>query len=192
MANDFTHMSALEMIGRIKAKEISPVETTRAALDLAAATQDSINAFCLLTPDAAMADARAMEAAIMRGDPVGPLAGVPFSVKDLIAVGGLPYESGSRAMKGNIAADDAPSVERAKAAGAIFIGKTTTSEFGCKPVGDSPVTGITRNPLNLDKTLAAPAPAPPHLLRQALPPSPSEPMAAAPFAFPAHSLVSPV
>lgn len=149
---DFTRMSAREMRMHIQTKAISPVEVTRAALDLAEATQSTVNAFCLLTPEAAMAGARAAEAAVMRGDPLGPLHGVPFSVKDLIAVGGLPYESGSRAMKGNIAPADAPSVARAKDAGAIFIGKTTTSEFGCKPVGDSPVTGITRNPLNLAKT----------------------------------------
>ncbi|MFC0283572.1 amidase [Camelimonas abortus] len=152
MSNDFTRMSALEMIRRIRTKEISPVEVTRAALDLAAATQDTVNAFCVLTPEAAMAEARAAEAAVMRGDDLGPLHGAPFSVKDLIAVGGLPWESGSKAMKGNVAAADAPAVERARAAGAILIGKTTTSEFGCKPVGDSPVTGVTRNPLNLSKT----------------------------------------
>ncbi len=55
-------------------------------------------------------------------------------------------------MDGNVAAEDAPAVERVRAAGAIVIGKTTTSEFGCKPVGDSPLTGITRNPWNTGKT----------------------------------------
>jgi aspartyl-tRNA(Asn)/glutamyl-tRNA(Gln) amidotransferase subunit A len=83
---------------------------------------------------------------------LGPLHGLPISVKDLIAVGGLPFCSGSRAMQDNVAAADAPSVERVRAAGAILIGKTTTSEFGCKPVGDSPLTGITRHPWDLSKT----------------------------------------
>lgn len=69
-----------------------------------------------------------------------------------MAVKGVGYASGSRVMESNIAAVDAPAVERAKAAGAILIGKTTTSEFGCKPVGDSLLTGITRNPWNLNKT----------------------------------------
>ncbi len=69
-----------------------------------------------------------------------------------MAVKGVGYASGSRTMKTNVATVDAPAVERAKAAGGILIGKTTTSEFGCKPVGDSPLTGITRNPWNLDKT----------------------------------------
>ncbi len=88
----------------------------------------------------------------MRGDALGPLHGIPFSAKDLISVAGLPYASGSRAMEGNVGKVDAPSVERAKAKGAILIGKSTTSEFGCKPVGDSPLTGVTRNPLDLSLT----------------------------------------
>jgi aspartyl-tRNA(Asn)/glutamyl-tRNA(Gln) amidotransferase subunit A len=73
-------------------------------------------------------------------------------VKDLIAIGGEPLNAGSRFMAGHIAAADAPSVERLKAQGAIIIGKTTTSEFGCKAVGDSPLTGVTRNPWDLSKT----------------------------------------
>jgi aspartyl-tRNA(Asn)/glutamyl-tRNA(Gln) amidotransferase subunit A len=89
---------------------------------------------------------------VMRGSPLRPLHGVPMSVKDLIAVRGAPLTLGSRAMAQNVAADDAPAVTRAIAAGAILIGKTTTSEFGCKAVGDSPLTGITRNPWNLAKT----------------------------------------
>ena len=103
-------------------------------------------------PEAALAAARAAEDAVMRGQPLGLLHGLPFSAKDLMAVAGVPYASGSRAMAKNIAGVDAPAVERAKAAGAILIGKTTTSEFGCKPVGDSPLTGITRHPWNLAKT----------------------------------------
>jgi len=106
----------------------------------------------VLTPERAMEQARRAEDAVMRGVPLGLLHGLPFSAKDLIAVGGFPFAFGSRAMADNIAAADAPSVERAKAAGAILIGKTTTSEFGCKAVGDSPLTGITRNRWNPAKT----------------------------------------
>src|SRR5207244_10010664 len=73
-------------------------------------------------------------------------------VKDMIAVGGVRLTFGSRTMADNMAEADAPAVERAKKAGAIVIGKTTTSEFGCKAVGDSPLTGITRNPWNVGKT----------------------------------------
>jgi aspartyl-tRNA(Asn)/glutamyl-tRNA(Gln) amidotransferase subunit A len=145
-------MSAMEMRRRIAKREISPVELTRRALDKAQATQDSLNAFFVLLPDEAMAAARCAEDAVMKGAPLGLLHGLPFSAKDLMAVKGVRYASGSRTMADNVAAVDAPAVERAKAAGAVLIGKTTTSEFGCKPVGDSPLTGVTRHPWNLAKT----------------------------------------
>lgn len=152
MSADFDMMGAVELRRRIAAREISPVELTRRALEKAQATQDSLNCFFLLVPDEAIKAARAAEEAVMRGDPLGRLHGLPFSAKDLMAAKGLSYASGSRAMAGNIAAADAPAVERARAEGAILIGKTTTSEFGCKPVGNSPLTGITRHPWNREKT----------------------------------------
>jgi aspartyl-tRNA(Asn)/glutamyl-tRNA(Gln) amidotransferase subunit A len=145
-------MTAMELRRRVTRKDVSPVELTRRALAKAEATQKNLNAFFVLLPEAALAAARAAEDAVMRGKPLGLLHGLPFSAKDLMAVAGVPYASGSRAMAKNIAAVDAPAVERAKAAGAILIGKTTTSEFGCKPVGDSPLTGITRHPWNPAKT----------------------------------------
>jgi len=136
---------------RVISRDVSPVELTHRALAKAEATQGNLNAFFVLLPEAALAAAKAAEDAVM-GQPLGPLHGLPFSAKDLMAVAGVPYASGSRTMAKNIAGVDAPAVERAKAAGAILIGKTTTSEFGCKPVGDSPLTGITRHPWNLAKT----------------------------------------
>ena len=145
-------MTARETAGLIARKELSPVEVVRRALDQAEATQATLNAFTVLRRDAALNEARAAEAAVMRGEALRALHGLPFSVKDLISVEGLPYALGSRAMADNIGKVDAPSVERARAAGAILIGKTTTSEFGCKPVGDSPLTGVTRNPLDLSLT----------------------------------------
>lgn len=152
MSHEFDTMSAIDMRRLIAKKTISPVDLTKRALAKAEATQSSLNAFYRLLPDEAMAAAKEAEAAVMRGDPLGAIHGIPFSVKDLIAVKGVSYASGSRTMEANVASVDAPSVERARKAGGILIGKTTTSEFGCKPVGDSPLTGITRNPWNLDKT----------------------------------------
>lgn len=152
MTADFDAMTAVELRDRIARREISPVEVTRRALDKAQATQASLNAFFLLMPEEAMAAAKAAEQAVMRGDALGSLHGVPFSAKDLMAVAGQRFAFGSRCMADNVAAADAPPVERAKRAGGILIGKTTTSEFGCKAVGDSPLTGITRNPWNLAKT----------------------------------------
>lgn len=152
MSHEFDSMSAMEMRRRIAAKEISPVDVTRRALQKAEATQSTLNAFYRLLPEQALAAAKVAEDAVMSGAPLGALHGIPFSAKDLMAVKGVGYASGSRTMESNVATVDAPAVERAKGAGAILIGKTTTSEFGCKPVGDSPLTGITRNPWNLDKT----------------------------------------
>src|ERR1700719_1142168 len=148
-ASALTARETARLIGR---KALSPVEVVRRALDEAEATQATLNAFTVLRREEALNEARAAEAGMMRGDALGALHGLPFSVKDLISVEGLPYTFGSRAMADNMGKVDAPSVERARAAGAILIGKTTTSEFGCKPVGDSPLTGITRNPWNLAKT----------------------------------------
>ncbi len=152
MTSDLDYASALDLRRLVATRQVSPVELTERALARAEATQATLNAFCLLMPEAARAAARHAEDAVMRGGPLGLLHGLPVSVKDLIAVGGASFASGSRAMADNVAATDAPSVERLRAQGAIIIGKTTTSEFGCKPVGDSPLTGITRHPWNLDCT----------------------------------------
>ena len=152
MSTEFDRMSAVEMRRRVAAKEVSPVELTKRALARASATQSTLNAFYIVMENEALAAAKAAEIAVMKGDPLGPIHGIPFSAKDLMAVKDVNYASGSLTMKSNVAAVDAPAVERAKAAGGILIGKTTTSEFGCKPVGDSRLTGITRNPWNLAKT----------------------------------------
>ncbi len=152
MAHEFDYMSAAEMRLRVARKDISPVALTARALERAEETQSRLNAFFELMPESAMAAARAAAHPVMSGESLGALHGIPLSVKDLIAVGGARFSFGSRTMADNIAAEDAPAVERARKAGAVVIGKTTTSEFGCKPVGDSPLTGITRNPWNTDKT----------------------------------------
>ena len=152
MSVEFDFMSAVDMKHHIARKEISPVELAKRALAAAEETQSTLNAFSTLMPEAALAAAKSAEDAVMRGQPLGMLHGIPVSVKDLIAVAGVTYASGSKAMASNIAVSDAPSVERLKQVGAVIIGKTTTSEFGCKPVGDNLLTGITRNPWNLEKT----------------------------------------
>jgi len=151
-SHEFDYMSASELRLRIGRKDISPVELTRRSLERAEAVQADLNPFFVLFHDDAVAAAKAAEDAVMSGAALGALHGLPMSVKDLIAVGDAPFAFGSKVMAENIADADAPAVERARAAGAIVIGKTTTSEFGCKPVGDSPLTGITRNPWNRDKT----------------------------------------
>ncbi|MEO6623454.1 MAG: amidase, partial [Burkholderiaceae bacterium] len=149
---DYPFTSATELAHAIATRQVSPLELMRQCLERQAALEPILNCFVTTMPESALAAARRAEQAVMDGAPLGPLHGVPISVKDLIAVGGIPQTFGSRTLADNIAAADAPSVERVKAAGACIIGKTTTTEFGCKGGGPSPLTGTTRNPWDLGKT----------------------------------------
>ena len=124
----------------------------QATLARAERFDQKLNCFATYTPELALEAAKKAEQDLMTGGAIGPLHGLPISVKDLIAVKDLKLTFGSRANANNVAAVDAPSVERVRAAGACIIGKTTTSEFGCKAVGDSPLTGLTRNPWDTTKT----------------------------------------
>ncbi len=148
----FAYRSALELTRMIKEREISPLELTEDVLRRQEALEPEINAFVTRTPEIALAAAKQAEKAVMAGAELGLLHGLPLSVKDLISMQGVPWTSGSKPFANNIGTVDAPAVARARTAGACIIGKSTTSEFGCKGTGDSPLTGVTRNPWNLDKT----------------------------------------
>jgi len=137
---------------RIARRDISPVEVIDAALARLAETEPALNAFTAVDADGARRAALAAEAAVTRGDALGPLHGVPVSVKDLIDVAGLPASYGSLIMKDNVARADAPSVERLRRSGAIILGKTATSEFGYQGITKSLIHGTTRNPWNLALT----------------------------------------
>ena len=152
MSTDFTFKTALELSRAIATRQVSPVELMRTTLAQVERLDPDLNCFASYAPEQALAAAQAAEQALMTGRPLGPLHGLPISVKDLIAVKDLPLTFGSRVMADNVATADAPSVERVRSAGACIIGKTTTSEFGCKAVGDSPLSGITRNPWDAGKT----------------------------------------
>ena len=152
MGQPYTYRTALDLKQAIATKQVSPVEVARAALEHADAVEPRLNSFVTMTPEIALAAAQQAERAVMAGDALGLLHGVPVSVKDVIPVNGVGFTFGSRAFADNIATEDAPVVERIKAAGACIVGKTTTPEFGCKAVGDSPLTGATRNPWNNTKT----------------------------------------
>jgi aspartyl-tRNA(Asn)/glutamyl-tRNA(Gln) amidotransferase subunit A len=152
MTVDLTWLPATEVARLIATGAISAAEAVDASLARLAATEPALNAFVATLADDARRDARQADERRRRGEPLAPLHGVPVSVKDLVAVGGAPFTFGSRSMAHNVASADAAAVERLRAAGAIVIGKTTTSEYGCKAVGESPLTGLTRNPWNLAKT----------------------------------------
>ncbi len=151
-ATDLAYTPATDLIPRIRSKALSPVELTRAVLERIERANPKINAFCTVTAEAALASARAAEEAVMKGGRLGPLHGVPVSIKDLALVKGVPAKFGSFVFEKRIGEVDAPYVRRLKEAGAILVGKTTTPEFGWKALGDSPLTGITRNPWNLGMT----------------------------------------
>ena len=139
-------MPAIELAERIRTKQLSPVEYMRALLERITALEPKVNAFVHLAADEAMAGAKQAEAALMRGDSLGRLHGVPVSIKDLAITRDMPTQFGSKIFAGNRPAEDSPVVPRLREAGAIVTGKTTTSEFGWTGVSHSPLTGITHNP----------------------------------------------
>jgi Asp-tRNA(Asn)/Glu-tRNA(Gln) amidotransferase A subunit family amidase len=150
--DDFAYMSALDLRRLVRSRQVSPVEIVAATLRRIDALQPVLNSFVTITPDLAMDAARRAEQTVMAGEDGGLLTGLPLSIKDLTAVKGVRFTSGSRTLADFVAPLDAPASERVKAHGAAIVGKTTTTEFGCKPSSDSPLTGVTRNPWNLDKT----------------------------------------
>ncbi len=153
MTGSSNHATAQEIRDRIVGKEVSAAEVMAATLSRMEALEPTLNAFVTATPERAMEAAREADRLLAEGGEPGALHGVPISVKDLINVGGVRTTFGSRAMVDNVVQDDAPSVERARAAGACVIGKTTTTEFGCKAGGgDSPLSGVTRNAWDPSKT----------------------------------------
>jgi len=150
--DELCFMPATEMARRIAARELSPVEVMDAVLARAEAMDGALNLFALPLFDEARAAARAAEAAVTAGDPLGALHGVPITVKDNVAVAGLRLTNGSAAFMETVAAADAEVVRRVKSAGAIIIGKTNLPEFAHKVLTDSPIFGVTRSPWNRERT----------------------------------------
>src|SRR6516162_1797327 len=151
--NEIAYASAVELLELYRSKALSPVEATGLILDRLDALQPKINAFCVVDRDGAMKAARASERRWLRGEAAGPFDGVPVTIKDLILMRGFPTLRGSRLVDpGQGWSEDAPATARLREAGAVILGKTTTPEFGWKALGDSPLTGITRNPWDLSRT----------------------------------------
>ena len=145
-------LSVKQISGLIKKKEISPVEILKEAIDNLKKIEPKINSFAHLDVEGAKKLAKEAEKRMLSNSLLSTVDGIPTSVKDLVAQKGLPLRFGSKTTPDKNCEVDAPSVERLRNAGAVLLGKSTTSEFGCKAVGDSPLTGITKNPWNLDLT----------------------------------------
>lgn len=149
---DLCFTSATRLARMISRREVSPVEVMTAVLARAERLQPVLNIFAMLRAEQAIDGARAAEAAVMRGDALGPLHGVPITIKDNVAIGGVPMRNGSLASLDLVPERDATVTARVKAAGAIPIGTTTLPEFAHKVLTDSPVYGVTRNPYDLQRT----------------------------------------
>ncbi|MEU3838985.1 amidase [Streptomyces sp. NPDC028635] len=148
-----TDLTATELVEGYRKGEFDPVEATRAVLERAERIQPQVNAFVRLLPEDALEQARASAGRWRRGEPAGPLDGVPVTVKDILLLRGHPTLRGSRTIEAaGRWEEDAPSVARLREHGAVFVGKTTTPEFGWKGVTDSPLSGITRNPHDPSRT----------------------------------------
>jgi aspartyl-tRNA(Asn)/glutamyl-tRNA(Gln) amidotransferase subunit A len=150
---DLADCTALELLDLYRMRQASPLEATRAALARIERWNPILRAFSYVAAEEALESARGSEERWGRGEPCGALDGVPVSIKDLILTRGMPTLRGSRTIDPNQAWDvDAPAAARLREAGAVFLGKTTTPEFGCKGETNSPLTGISRNPWNPQKT----------------------------------------
>jgi aspartyl-tRNA(Asn)/glutamyl-tRNA(Gln) amidotransferase subunit A len=143
---------AHELAAMIRRREIKAAELIDHTIKRIEQTNPKLNAFCALRADDAMREARALDDKIARKEEVGPLAGLPFGVKDLEDAAGLATTFGSKPFKNNVATADSVEVSRLKAAGAIVIGKTNAPEFGYTGFTKNLLFGVTRNPWNLERT----------------------------------------
>jgi len=151
--NDPNWLSATEQAALIRSRKLSPLELVDTLLARIDKLNPRINAFVLINADQARREARAAERAVgKRGAKLGPLHGVPFGVKDLVVTKGVRTTFGTPLYRDNVPAEDAPMVERLKAAGGIMIGKTNTPTFGWIGATHNLVFGPTRNPWQLDRT----------------------------------------
>src|SRR6201985_2033293 len=151
MTGQIVHMDAIRIAELLARRELSPVEVVQAHLDRIAEVNPKVNAIVTMA-DGALDAAKKAEKAVMPGAQVGPLHGVPFTVKDGIDTAGVLTQRGSPIFKGRVPDTDATVVARLKAAGAILIAKTNTPEFSYSVETDNLLTGRTNNPWNLDYT----------------------------------------
>lgn len=149
---DLATLSAVEMMSGYRSRKLSPVDVLKACLTRIDTAEPVLNALTEQHREEALAAATASEQRWARGEAIGIIDGVPTAIKDLTPQRGYAFRRGSKTVGDEICTEDAPCVKRMREEGAVFVGKTTTPEFGWKGVTDSPLTGITRNPWNPDRT----------------------------------------
>ena len=148
---DYAQMSAAEIAHRVSARDVSAREVVMAALEALDAAEPRIHAFATVARDQALAAADAVDARLAHGEAVGPLAGAPIAIKDLVLTKGLRTTFGSRLYADYVPEHDDIVVERLRAAGAIVIGKSNATEFGFGAHGNNPLFPTTRNPYDLTR-----------------------------------------
>jgi Asp-tRNA(Asn)/Glu-tRNA(Gln) amidotransferase A subunit family amidase len=141
-------LSAVELRRRIGTREVSPVELLDACIERIDAINPAVNAVTATCYERARAEAKAAEAAVHRGEPLGLLHGLPIGIKDLDDTGGLLTTYGSPLYRDHVPAQDGAMVARVRAAGAIVVAKTNTPEFGAGANTRNPVWGATGNPFD--------------------------------------------
>ena len=152
MSAELAFMSAVDLGRAIRDKEVSVVEVTEQFFQRIEELDPQLNSYLTLCQEQAMADARAADEAVQRGDELGPLHGIPISIKDLEMSKGVPTSLGSAVFQGRVPDIDSIVVERVKAAGAIVLGKTNTPEFGQSGTTENKLGDPCRNPWNTART----------------------------------------
>lgn len=151
-SNELVFLSAVELAARIRRKDVSAREVMQAHLAQIERVNPRVNAIVTLVPDRAMADAARADEAMARGQPLGPLHGLPIAHKDLVETAGIRTTRGSPFYRDFIPTTDAPIIRRMRAAGAVTLGKTNTPEFGAGSHTFNTIFGATKNPYDTGRT----------------------------------------
>ncbi|UGS37371.1 amidase [Capillimicrobium parvum] len=145
MAEDLCFLTALELRDRIRSRDVTPSDVAEAVLERIARIDGDMNAFVVHDPDQVRADARALTDAMADGGELGPLHGVPYSIKELTSIAGLPLTFGLMPLKDNVGTRDAAVYRRMRDAGGLFLGKTNSPESGYYGGTDNHIFGATHN-----------------------------------------------
>jgi aspartyl-tRNA(Asn)/glutamyl-tRNA(Gln) amidotransferase subunit A len=148
---DYAKLSGAEIARRVRAREISAREISETALAAIEAAEPRLHAFATVARESALAEAEAIDVKLARGEEVGPLAGAPVAIKDLVLTKGLRTTFGSRLYADYVPEHDDILVERLRKAGAVVIGKSNATEFGFGAHGNNPLFPTTRNPWDLTR-----------------------------------------
>jgi aspartyl-tRNA(Asn)/glutamyl-tRNA(Gln) amidotransferase subunit A len=150
--HELVYLPATSVAARIRSGQLSAADLVETIFRRAERLQPSLNAFTYFRHDAALAEAKRADEAVRRGDDLGPLHGVPITVKDNVLMAGEPSTSGSRLLRDFVPDHDSVTAERLRAAGAIVVGRTNTPEFFWRGSTDNRLYGETRNPWDLTRT----------------------------------------